>query len=977
MGQIKEIKGKIVFKHQTEAEWHTSNNGGPVQYMPAFGEKVLYDPDEKYSYTRVKYGDGEHIVAELPFSVEQVDWEQEDPKQAGYIVNKPPIEGNEVGGLLQKNQGNANYSNGVVFGANNQVGVKITYVNGIGVANGQAFALYVSTKPNDNPVIGTYEEIIGQVTLDYGIAFEVSNPENRNIILVKGNNVFNLLIDKDYAFAIGDACFNVTGAIDTSVFAEPGECYFYLPGYPDQGVASHPNMNSFVIGENNRTAYNNSFVGGFDSVVEDDIAFAHGKHLKVLNESGVGFGSNNQAGVKGFYYSVIDFTNKRLILSDTQPVGSNAIEVREIITPEHKIQIPYNVGDVLNIVNDTKYDCKMKVVAVNYDMIEVNRIPFSEIISPSQWNEEDASIYAVYNEDEEGNITPVDLSPTGSVDIGKNAQFVAGVGNVVTGRQSAAFGITNTVVGDYAFAEGWGNTVVTGSHAEGSKHRVLGQFAHAEGGSNEITDWYAHAEGYQNKATARCAHAEGNLVEAKGQYSHAEGFKTKVTESFAHAEGNETLASGQNSHAEGYSTEAKATNSHAEGNDTVASGDGAHSEGVSTQALHAGSHAEGSNTTANGTNAHAEGMNTTAGGVAAHTEGHTTTVTGWAGHAEGYSTTAAACAHAEGSNNTASGQNSHAEGMGTTAAGKAAHAEGNGSKTTADFAHAEGNGNTAGLSAHAEGKGTTASGEASHAEGVGTKATHEGSHAEGKNTTAGLNAHSEGIETQALATATHAEGHSTVADGWGSHTEGYKSSTSQPIAHAEGIMSQAKNFGAHAEGGMFDGKNYIAGGTASGIGSHAEGVRTTASGIASHAEGEQTEASGNYSHAEGFDTHATGRSSHAEGECTVASGTCAHTSGMSTVASGNYSNAFGYNLTASAECQTVVGKYNAENDEALFIVGDGYFWTGTTADPAHIVRENAFEVVSNSSGYAIKVGNTTITEAQLAKLIRFLDTIEI
>jgi hypothetical protein len=31
------------------------------------GEKVLYDPDETYSYTRVKYGDGIRIVAELPF----------------------------------------------------------------------------------------------------------------------------------------------------------------------------------------------------------------------------------------------------------------------------------------------------------------------------------------------------------------------------------------------------------------------------------------------------------------------------------------------------------------------------------------------------------------------------------------------------------------------------------------------------------------------------------------------------------------------------------------------------------------------------------------------------------------------------------------------------------------------------------------------------------------------------------------------
>lgn len=31
MGQIlKQVKGKIVFKHETETVWHTGNEGGPV-----------------------------------------------------------------------------------------------------------------------------------------------------------------------------------------------------------------------------------------------------------------------------------------------------------------------------------------------------------------------------------------------------------------------------------------------------------------------------------------------------------------------------------------------------------------------------------------------------------------------------------------------------------------------------------------------------------------------------------------------------------------------------------------------------------------------------------------------------------------------------------------------------------------------------------------------------------------------------------
>lgn len=92
MGQIeKQLKGKIVFKHETEAVWHTSNNGGPVEYIPAAGEKVLYDRDSNHNYIRTKYGDGTHIVAELPFSTEQPDWSQTDETAVDYIKNKPNI----------------------------------------------------------------------------------------------------------------------------------------------------------------------------------------------------------------------------------------------------------------------------------------------------------------------------------------------------------------------------------------------------------------------------------------------------------------------------------------------------------------------------------------------------------------------------------------------------------------------------------------------------------------------------------------------------------------------------------------------------------------------------------------------------------------------------------------------------------------------------------------------------------------------
>lgn len=58
----KQIKGKIIFKHQTANEWDLSS------YVPDEGERVLYDPDNAHSYTREKFGDGERMVKDLPFA---------------------------------------------------------------------------------------------------------------------------------------------------------------------------------------------------------------------------------------------------------------------------------------------------------------------------------------------------------------------------------------------------------------------------------------------------------------------------------------------------------------------------------------------------------------------------------------------------------------------------------------------------------------------------------------------------------------------------------------------------------------------------------------------------------------------------------------------------------------------------------------------------------------------------------------------
>lgn len=48
----KQIKTKIIFKHETEADWAKSS------YIPQGGEPIVVDRDGGFPYSRFKLGDG-------------------------------------------------------------------------------------------------------------------------------------------------------------------------------------------------------------------------------------------------------------------------------------------------------------------------------------------------------------------------------------------------------------------------------------------------------------------------------------------------------------------------------------------------------------------------------------------------------------------------------------------------------------------------------------------------------------------------------------------------------------------------------------------------------------------------------------------------------------------------------------------------------------------------------------------------------
>lgn len=199
----------------------------------------------------------------------------------------------------------------------------------------------------------------------------------------------------------------------------------------------------------------------------------------------------------------------------------------------------------------------------------------------------------------------------------------------------------------------------------------------------------------------------------------------------------------------------------------------------------------------------------------------------------------------------------------------------------------------------------------------------------------GIASYTEGYKTQAIGRAAHAEGENTIAENAWTHTEGY--GTVAGITGVPKLMNLA----------VSDARA-----------SHAEGTGTHAKGPASHAEGAGTTAGGEAAHAEGYATIARGNNSHTEGNgCETLEGCGAsHAGGYKSIAKRYGSFAHGRYLNATAEYQAVFGKYNKENADALFIVGNG-------TDTAENTRSNAFEVISNSDNIALKIGNTTVNES--------------
>lgn len=632
-------------------------------------------------------------------------------------------------------------------------------------------------------------------------------------------------------------------------------------------------------------------------------------------------GMNTIAGMKGFYWNY--FNNNEIYISTEQP---SVLPTEPLY--DGAFENPYAVGDVISIVNGSKYTNCATITA-----IDGNKMILDKSFEFAMKHDDGIDAYTFF----------VAAKPAAGVVVLGYYANASGENTQALERASHSEGRDTKAIGQYSHAEGRQTTAYYASHAEGRTTNALGEASHAEGQNSTASGNYSHVEGTLSKALGIATHAEGHTTIAQGDYSHSEGNKTRAEGQSSHAEGAITKASGLYAHAEGNSPYDSIRNlggaggeaSHTEGRNTTAIGDYSHAQGAGTYAFGKGAHAEGIGDDEDPAKHKSYGAH----GEASHSEGYRTLAKGSYSHAGGKGSQAGCsgfriigCRADDDSVTSLTTDQildngyyiiessktveelksqilnkspsiylkSNVDNCGTVTAieqladnqiklivDKYLHPN---SWNTADkayyysisylfFTDAPNMGDIViGEEAFAAGLNSIAYNEVAHAEGRDTRAIGKYSHAEGRQTQASYAAHAEGYGAKAIASRSHAEGYNTVASGEAAHAEGQQTNAAAPRSHAEGYITKAI-----------------------GISAHAEGDRTEAQAEASHAEGKQTIATGNYAHAEGNSPYdsirnlggASGEASHTEGCNTTAIGDYSHTQGLGTYASGKGAHAEG------------------------------------------------------------------------------------
>ena len=722
-------------------------------------------------------------------------------------------------------------------------------------------------------------------------------------------------------------------------------------GYPNQYKESIVFINGDG-NESNNTIYTHGEYYGQGVIVEgdaDNSAVLKGEYEgisnRALSQTSMAVGAGTTAGLKGWYYSKIDFTNKTITLSDN-PTYTIAGTI--LLNGSWSSGTPnIKVDDVISIVNNSKYDLCSTVTDVSGNVIKVNTLPFTALTKDNG-----AMVAVLAGKFSDGYSLYIPAKPdAGIIDFGGGAFSEGGYNTMATNICAHAEGLDTHAYGQYSHTEGRETKAGYAAHAEGMLCKSLGN--------------YSHTEGYKSIARANCAHVEGHGCQVgdvnsnepvaigtgttPGQYSHAEGNGNINNAISSHVEGRENIISTPTPvdgvHVEGYKNEITESNtqySHVEGryNKLMAGSYGSHVEGRYNEAYAIGVHIEGDHNTATNNYEHACGVyNLSTPNITLFSVGIGTSDE----RKNAFEITKS------GDINAVNGQtllknlqvtddvSINGQTLLNDASVNTIHIEGNlitGNDNTIDNVYRSvviGDYNTlSGYALLSQGNNNTITGNYSTCEGLGTYLY-------------GNYSHVEGYKSKGTGNCIHIEGHGSVigdedvtvgsnnSPGSYSHVEGNANKTNAVSSHVEGILNilftDNENVakGCHIEGY----NNNI---TSQLSYSHIEGrenlINCNTDGI--HVEGYKNEikdSSTQYSHIEGRYNKLMAGSygSHVEGRYNEAYAVGVHIEGDHNTATNNYEHA--------------CGVYNVSKEGTRFSVGCG---TSTTRKNAIAVKDNNF-----------------------------------
>lgn len=153
----KQINGRIVHKHDTEANWNKA-----INFIPKNGEVIIYDPDSTYSYARIKVGDGTTKVTSLPFIDNAIK-----TVQANLSDTVNSVKNNSITGLSVSGQ-TITYTKG-----NGTTGTITTQDNNTTYSAGTGLSLSGTTFNHKNSITSATAQGDASKTLAFGDTFTI------------------------------------------------------------------------------------------------------------------------------------------------------------------------------------------------------------------------------------------------------------------------------------------------------------------------------------------------------------------------------------------------------------------------------------------------------------------------------------------------------------------------------------------------------------------------------------------------------------------------------------------------------------------------------------------------------------------------------------------------------------------------------------------------------------------------------------